>query len=105
MKKDGRRQEFDRPKLRGAVQKACTKRPISSETIERMLDQIEAELRARDVLEVNSAAVGDLVMQKLRGLDQVAYIRFASVYRAFADLSSFEQELAKLLMNEKSAGG
>ena len=104
VKKDGRRQEFDRNKLRGAIQKACAKRPISSGTIERMVDQIEAELRSRDVLEVGSAAVGDLVMEKLRGLDQVAYIRFASVYRAFADVSSFEQELAKLVKIETPAG-
>ncbi len=97
VKKDGRRQEFDRAKLRGSIQKACAKRPISSQTIERMVDQIEAELRRRDVLEVSSAVVGDLVMEKLRALDHVAYIRFASVYRAVADLSSFERELAKLL--------
>ncbi|MBI4492326.1 MAG: transcriptional repressor NrdR [Chloroflexi bacterium] len=96
-KKDGRRQEFDRAKLRASIQKACTKRPISAETIERLVDQIEAELRGRDVLEVPSRVVGDLVVEKLRGLDKVAYIRFASVYRAFADISSFEEELRKLL--------
>jgi transcriptional repressor NrdR len=103
VKRDGRRQEFDRTKLRAAVQVACTKRPISSSTIERMLDQIEAELRSRDALEVSSVVVGDLVMEKLRALDQVAYIRFASVYRAFADLSSFEQELDKLLRSGADA--
>lgn len=97
IKKDGRRQEFDREKLRAAVQKACTKRPISAETINRIVDQIEAELRSRDALEVPSSMVGDLVMGKLRLLDQVAYIRFASVYRAFADISSFEDELRRLL--------
>ena len=97
IKKDGRRQEFDREKLRSAVQKACTKRPISAETINRIVDQIEAELRSRDALEVSSSVVGDLVMEKLRQLDQVAYIRFASVYRAFADISSFEDELRRLL--------
>lgn len=96
VKKDGRRQEFDRLKLRSAVQKACTKRPIASSTIERLVDQIEADLRARDVSEVPSGAIGDLVMEKLRALDQVAYIRFASVYRAFGDLSSFAQELERL---------
>jgi transcriptional repressor NrdR len=105
VKKDGRRQEFDRAKLRGAIQTACTKRPIDSGTIERMVEQIEAELRARDTLEVSSASVGDLVMAKLRELDQVAYIRFASVYRQFADVSSFEQELAKLLPKEGREGG
>lgn len=97
VKKDGRRQEFDRAKLRASIQKACAKRPISAESIERMVDQIESELRTRDALEVPSRMVGDLVAEKLRVLDHVAYIRFASVYRAFADLSSFEEELRKLL--------
>ena len=103
VKKDGRRQEFDRAKLRGSILKACAKRPISSGTIERLVDQVEAELRRRDALEVPSSAVGDLVMGKLRELDQVAYIRFASVYRAFADISSFEQELSKLLDADERA--
>ena len=97
VKKDGRRQEFDRVKLRSSLQKACTKRPISSEMIERIIDQIEADIRARDSLEISSSAIGDLVVERLKDLDQVAYIRFASVYRAFADISSFEDELKKLL--------
>ena len=97
VKKDGRRQPFDRAKLRSSVQTACAKRPISAETIERLVDQIETTLRSRDVLEVSSSVIGDLVVEKLRALDQVAYIRFASVYRAFADISSFEDELRKLL--------
>ena len=97
VKKDGRRQEFDRAKLRGSLQKACTKLPISSETIERIVDQVESDLRARDLLEAPSELVGDLVMEKLRALDKVAYIRFASVYRAFADVSSFEDELRKIM--------
>ena len=99
VKKDGRRQPFDRAKLRASIQTACTKRPISSETIERMVDQIESALRKRDGLEVQSSVVGDHVIDRLRGLDQVAYIRFASVYRAFADISSFEDELRKLIRN------
>lgn len=97
VKKDGRRQEFDRARLRASIQKACAKRPISAEIIERMVDQIEAELRSRDALEAPSRVVGDLVVEKLRGLDKVAYIRFASVYRNFADVSSFEDELRNLL--------
>jgi transcriptional repressor NrdR len=97
VKKDGRRQEFDREKLRASLQKACTKLPISSETIARIVDQVESDLRGRDALEVPSSVVGDIVMEKLRALDKVAYIRFASVYRAFADVSSFEDELRKLL--------
>lgn len=96
VKKDGRRQPFDRAKLRASIQTACAKRPISVETIERMVDQIDTTLRGRDVLEVSSHVIGDLVVEKLRAVDQVAYIRFASVYRAFADVSSFEDELRKL---------
>lgn len=97
VKKDGRRQLFDRTKLWGSIQTACAKRPISAETIERMVDQIEATLRSRDLLEVPSSVIGDLVVEKLRLVDHVAYIRFASVYRAFADISSFEDELRRLL--------
>lgn len=97
VKKDGRRQTFSRDKLRASIQTACAKRPISADTIERMVDQIEAALRKRDGLEVPSSVVGDLVIERLRALDQVAYIRFASVYRAFADISSFEDELRNLI--------
>jgi transcriptional repressor NrdR len=97
VKSDHRRQEFDRDKLRRSLQVACTKRPISAETIDRVVEQIEADLRARDQAEVPSSAIGDLAMAKLRQLDQVAYIRFASVYRAFADISSFEDELRQLI--------
>jgi transcriptional repressor NrdR len=97
VKSDRRRQEFDRAKLRHGLQLACTKRPISSETIERVVDQIEAELRARDSAEVPSTVIGDLAMNKLRQLDQVAYVRFASVYRDFADISLFEEEVRALV--------
>ncbi|MCC6176970.1 MAG: transcriptional repressor NrdR [Chloroflexi bacterium] len=96
VKKDGRRQPFNRDKLRTSIQTACAKRSISSETIERTVDQIESALRKRDGLEVPSSVVGDLVIGCLRDIDQVAYIRFASVYRAFADVSSFEDEARKL---------
>ncbi len=96
VKSDKRRQEFDPGKLRHSLQVACTKRPISAETIERTVEQIEAELRARDAAEVPSSVIGDLAMEKLRQLDQVAYIRFASVYRAFTDVSSFEDEVKHL---------
>jgi transcriptional repressor NrdR len=96
VKSDRRRQEFDPNKLRRSLQVACTKRPISAEIIERTVEQIEAELRARDAAEVPSSVIGDLAMEKLRQLDQVAYIRFASVYRAFADVASFEDEVKHL---------
>jgi transcriptional repressor NrdR len=97
VKSDRRRQEFDPDKLRRSLQVACTKRPISAETIERTVEQIEADLRGRDVAEVPTSTIGDLAMEKLRQLDQVAYIRFASVYRAFADVSSFEDEVKRLI--------
>jgi transcriptional repressor NrdR len=97
VKKDGRREEFSREKLRAGLQKACAKRPISAETIEKIVEGVEAELRAGGALEVPSRVIGELVMARLRALDHVAYIRFASVYRNFADLSSFEEELRRLL--------
>jgi transcriptional repressor NrdR len=97
VKSDHRRQEWNPDKLRRSLQVACTKRPISAEIIERTVEQIEAELRSRDTPEVASSVIGDLAMEKLRQLDQVAYIRFASVYRAFADISSFEDEVRRLI--------
>jgi transcriptional repressor NrdR len=97
VKKDGRREPFDHGKLRTGIQKACEKRPISSETIEAMVEEIESACRSRESLEVSSSDIGELVMDRLRALDKVAYIRFASVYRAFADLESFEEELNTLL--------
>lgn len=97
VKNDRRRQEFNADKLRQSLQVACTKRPISAETIERVVEQIEAELRSRDSAEVPSTVIGEMAMDKLRTLDQVAYIRFASVYRAFADISSFEDEVRRLI--------
>src|SRR5215216_3899513 len=97
VKNDQRRQEWNAEKLRRSLQVACTKRPISAQAIERAVEQIEAELRARDGAEISSSVIGDLAMEKLRQLDQVAYIRFASVYRAFADISSFEDEIRRLI--------
>jgi transcriptional repressor NrdR len=104
VKSDQRRQEWNPDKLRRSLQVACTKRPISAETIERTVEQIEADLRARDAAEVSSSVIGDLAMEKLRQLDQVAYIRFASVYRAFADVSSFEDEVRRLIERHGASG-
>jgi transcriptional repressor NrdR len=95
VKKDGRREEFNRAKLRSGLTKACAKRPVSAETIEQLINEIEAELRRRETPEVNHEIIGELVMTRLAGLDHVAYIRFASVYRAFPDLTSFEQEIER----------
>jgi transcriptional repressor NrdR len=97
VKKDGRREPFSREKLRNGLVKACEKRPIPQETISKAVDEIENELRNSEKKEFPSTIVGELVMKKLKKLDKVAYIRFASVYREFADLASFENELRKLI--------
>lgn len=96
VKKDGRREEYDRRKLMDGVRKACTKRPISAEQLETMVNEIEGELFRLNVAEVASSVIGELVMERLRNLDLVAYIRFASVYRSFADLESLRRELDSL---------
>ena len=96
VKKDGKREIFDRSKLRSGIIKSCEKRPISAESIEKVVDEIEADLRKEAANEVSSKAVGEIVTKKLKKLDQIAYIRFASVYRQFADISDFEKELSKL---------
>jgi transcriptional repressor NrdR len=95
VKKDGRREEFSRAKLRGGITKACAKRPVSVAAIELLVNEVEAGLRKREGAEVDHAILGEMVMDKLRELDNVAYIRFASVYRAFGDLSSFEEEIRR----------
>jgi transcriptional repressor NrdR len=92
IKKDGRREEFSRQKLIAGIQKACAKRPVSVETIEEMVDDIEAQLHKLGKGEVATSAIGDLVMERLRHLDGIAYIRFASVYRAFADIEEVLEE-------------
>lgn len=96
VKKDGRRERFDRNKLKSGLLKACEKRPITNEMIEKAVEEIESELRNEDNVEIPSKRVGHFVMKKLKRLDKVAYIRFASVYREFEDLESFENELKKL---------
>jgi len=97
VKKDGRREAFDRTKLIKGITKACEKRPIQTVQIERTVDEIELELRKKDNVEVSSKDVGELVMSKLKQLDKVAYIRFASVYREFTDIDHFKKELKNLL--------
>ena len=96
IKKDGRREIFDRAKLRGGIIKSCEKRPVSAGDIEKIVDEVEAELRKINTSEVSSKKIGEMVIKRLKKLDEVAYIRFASVYRQFADLSDFEKELTKL---------
>jgi transcriptional repressor NrdR len=96
IKKDGSRESFDRDKLVTGILKACEKRPIPRERIEKMVNWVEAELRNYEEKEIPSKELGKLVMQGLKDLDKVAYIRFASVYREFTDLQSFEKELKSL---------
>ena len=96
VKKDGKRERFDRQKVINGVLKACEKRPISMDKIESVVDGVESELRKRDTVEVDSKIIGNLVMKKLKSLDTVAYIRFASVYLEFEDLTRFGEELEKL---------
>ncbi|RLF99551.1 transcriptional regulator NrdR [Thermococci archaeon] len=96
IKKDMRREPYRRDKLALGIEKACEKRPISQEIIEKMLDEIENELQNLGKNEIESKIIGDIVTEKLKTLDHVAYIRFASVYKQFEDLSSFEEELKKL---------
>jgi transcriptional repressor NrdR len=96
VKKDGRREPYNRDKVMAGLRRACEKRPISESQMQQIADDVERELYARGESELPSGLVGELVMSALRALDKVAYIRFASVYRSFADIDSFQQELAQL---------
>jgi transcriptional repressor NrdR len=96
VKKDGKRERFERQKVINGILKACEKRPISMDKIEQLVDAVESDLRKRDTVEVDSKIIGKTVMRKLKSLDKVAYIRFASVYLEFDDLNRFGEELEKL---------
>jgi len=96
IKQDARREAFDRQKLMGGLVKACAKRPVPMESIEAMVDEIEMQLHAFGKPEVDSQKIGQMVMERLRVLDDVAYVRFASVYRRFADLDSLANEIQRL---------
>lgn len=100
IKKNGSRQEFVRDKLFKSFLKACEKRPISNEIIEEEVSKIEAKLKSFEETEIPSKYIGELVMKALKRMDQVAYIRFASIYRDFTDLSDYEEELKKLVKVE-----
>jgi len=101
IKKGGRRERFDREKLKSSILKACEKRPISYRTINKALDEIEAKLKSMGKNEIKTKLIGDLVMEKLRTLDEVSYVRFASYYKHFTDIESFENELKKLKVVEQ----
>jgi len=100
IKKDERREEFNRDKLLSGIRKACEKRPLPTGAINKLADDIEAELYHLGKAEIPASVVGDLVMEKLKTLDHIAYIRFASVYREFADITTLKQEVDTLLDNE-----
>jgi len=95
-KHDGRREEFNREKLIVGIRKACTKRPISSRTIEKMVEDVEAELQHLGQVDVPTSILGSMVMERLMKLDRVAYIRFASIYQDFQQIESFEQAVQDL---------
>ncbi len=97
VKKDHSREVFDRNKLFRGMLRACEKRPVSLEQLENAVDSIEAQLQNGFEREVTSESIGELAMEKLRNLDEVAYVRFASVYRQFKDINTFMEELAKIL--------
>jgi transcriptional repressor NrdR len=100
-KKDGRRESFDRLKILTGLKKACEKRPVSIDTIEKACDRIERAIQGRGEKEVKSSQIGEAAMRELHTIDAVAYVRFASVYRSFKDISEFMSELQDLL-KEKS---
>lgn len=100
IKKDGTRESYDRNKLINGILKSCEKRPVSLSTIEEIVDGIERELYNSLDKEITSQHVGEMVMNKLKDIDEVAYVRFASVYRQFKDLNTFMEELKKILDEE-----
>jgi len=104
IKKDGRREEFNREKLLAGVRKACEKRPLAGDTLEALVDDIEMELYQTGRTDIPSKDIGDRVMGKLKGLDHIAYIRFASVYRDFADITMLKEEVDTLAEYPAVAG-
>ena len=101
IKRNGSRESFDRVKIINGIVRACEKRPVTLAQIEKIADDIEQEMRGRLESEVQSERVGELVMSRLKVLDEVAYVRFASVYRSFKDINTFMEELTKLLGDKK----
>ncbi len=104
VKKDGRREVFDRLKVLAGLRRACEKRPVATEALDALVDHIERALVESGDKEVESSAIGEQVMQHLREIDQVAYVRFASVYRSFRDIHEFMSELSQLLTSKSQQG-
>ncbi|MCD8149471.1 MAG: transcriptional regulator NrdR [Clostridiales bacterium] len=101
VKKDNTRERYDRTKIEAGVLRACHKRPISAEQIKTLVDEVETEIYSSADREIPSSVIGELVMDKLKDLEAVAYVRFASVYREFKDVNTFVNELKKMLNNEE----
>ena len=97
VKRDGTRKRFDREKIKTGIIKACEKRPISMDKIDEIVEEVEREVQKKADKEIKSTDIGKMVMDKLYGIDEVAYVRFASVYRRFKDVSHFMKELNKFL--------
>lgn len=100
IKKDNSREVYDRAKIEAGVLHSCHKRPVSPQQISKTIDEIETAIFNGEEKEVSTSAIGELVMEKLKDLDEVAYVRFASVYREFKDVNTFMEELGKLLKNK-----
>lgn len=103
IKKDGRREVFNREKLKAGIVKACEKRAVSMDKIDAVVSDIEKQLTSSATQEVKSEQIGEIIMQNLKELDEVAYVRFASVYRHFKDINSFYEELSKLMQEGKES--
>ena len=97
IKKDNNREPYDRSKIEGGILRACHKRPVSVEQITRLVDEVETEIFNREEKEIPSTVIGEILMDKIKDLDAVAYVRFASVYREFKDVNTFMNELKKML--------
>ena len=99
IKKDNNRETYDRTKIEAGVLRACHKRPVSAAQIEKLVEEVEAEIFKMEEKEISTQNIGELVMNKLKDMDAVAYVRFASVYREFKDINTFMDELKKVLDN------
>ncbi len=97
IKKDGRRERFDREKIRKGIARALEKRPVATELVDLVIDEIEQEMRSKDSVEVGSKTIGNAVLKKLKRIDKVAYVRFASVYLDFENMDDFEKLIEKLV--------
>lgn len=104
VKKDGRREAFDRTKIIAGMQRACEKRPVSIDTIEKLVDRLELSLQEAGEKEIESSRIGTAVMEALHEIDEVAYVRFASVYRQFKDINEFMDELKEILAKGEKKG-